>query len=81
MARISKNDEIIGQKIEFYRLFRRKSRKWLADKLNRTYQQIQNYEIGKHRVSASTIFEISKILKISLTNFFPNKNDNEKIDL
>lgn len=74
MSKASKIDLQIGQKIEFYRLLKRKSRHWLGGKIEKSYQQIQNYENGKHRVSASTLYKISNLLKIKIENFFPDKN-------
>jgi transcriptional regulator with XRE-family HTH domain len=75
MAKASKIDKEIGQKIEFNRLLKRRSRKWLGDKIERSYHQVQNYEYGKNRVSASTLLAIAEALKAPIANFFPNKND------
>ena len=49
------------------------SQKCLADHLGITFQQIQKYENGKNRVSASRLFEISKILGVSVSYFFGNE--------
>ena len=75
MAKATKLDQEIGEKIEIYRKIRRKSRHWLAEKLNLSYQQIQNYETGKHRVAASCLYVIANVLKTPINNFFPDKNE------
>ena len=73
MTKATRLDQEIGEKIELYRKINRKSRYWLADKLNLSYQQVQNYEIGRHRVAASCLYTIAKFLKTPINNFFPDK--------
>ena len=75
MAKATKLDQEIGEKIRIYRILKKRSRHWLGDKLDLSYQQIQNYEIGKHRVCASCLYTIANLLKISIGNFFPDKNN------
>lgn len=71
----TKIDKEIGAKIEIHRNNRRKTRHWLGDKIGRSYQQIQNYEDGKHRIAASMLFRIAKVLRYPINNFFPDKKD------
>jgi transcriptional regulator with XRE-family HTH domain len=42
----------------------------LAKSLGITFQQIQKYERGENRISAARLFEICKILKVSLSSMF-----------
>lgn len=42
----------------------------LAEKLGIQYQQIQKYERGLNRVSASALFRLSKILKVPVDFFY-----------
>ena len=42
----------------------------LAESLGLTYQQIQNYEKGINRISASRLYELSRILDVSINYFF-----------
>ena len=42
----------------------------LGKKLGISFQQVQKYEAGTNRVSASRLFEICKVLKIPLTSMF-----------
>ena len=72
MKRITNLDKEIGEKIELHRNTKRKSRNWLGKQINKSYQQIQNYEYGKNRVSASVLWTISKVLKVKIEDFFPN---------
>ena len=47
-----------------------KSQKALGDMIGLTFQQIQKYESGKNRVSASILFKIAKALKTPVAAFF-----------
>ncbi|MCG8494359.1 MAG: helix-turn-helix domain-containing protein [Sneathiellales bacterium] len=49
----------------------------LGQKLGLTFQQIQKYEQGLNRIGSSRLYELSKILKISIAYFF---EDLEEID-
>jgi transcriptional regulator with XRE-family HTH domain len=42
----------------------------LGDKIGLTFQQIQKYERGANRISASRLFEISRALDVPITFFF-----------
>lgn len=75
MTKATKIDKEIGAKIELHRLIKHKSRHWLGDKIKKSYQQIQNYEIGKHRVAASCLYHIAKALKTPIDKFFPDKGE------
>ena len=46
------------------------TQKVLAKKLGITHQQVQKYESGANRISASKLFEISKALNVSVIWFF-----------
>jgi transcriptional regulator with XRE-family HTH domain len=62
----------IGDAIRLHRLIRKVSRKQLGEKLGVSYQQIQNYESGKHRISAASLLKISQELNFPIQNFFSN---------
>ena len=49
---------------------KKKSRKELGDEIGVCYQQIQNYETGKHRVSAQTLLKIAETLDIPIEKFY-----------
>ncbi|MBN8520326.1 MAG: helix-turn-helix transcriptional regulator [Alphaproteobacteria bacterium] len=63
-------DIVIGRNISFVRKQKNITQEELAKKLGITFQQIQKYENGKNRVSASNLMTISKILDVPLTCFF-----------
>lgn len=46
------------------------SQKDLAEKINRTFQQLQKYERGVNRISASVLYELAHILNIPYEDFF-----------
>ncbi len=52
----------------------------LAAKLNCSYQQIQNYESGQNRVSASLLYQLAEVQGIEVSFYFagfvpPNGSD------
>lgn len=63
-------DIVIGRNISFVRKQKNITQEELAKRLGITFQQIQKYENGKNRVSASNLMTISKILDVPLTCFF-----------
>ena len=46
------------------------SQEKLGDALGLTFQQVQKYERGANRVGASRLFEISRVLDVSVSFFF-----------
>ncbi len=42
----------------------------LGNALGLTFQQVQKYENGKDRISASKLFKLSQVLKVSIEYFF-----------
>lgn len=42
----------------------------LAEKIGLTFQQIQKYERGTNRISASRLFEFSQLLDVPISFFF-----------
>ncbi len=71
---ITELDIAIGEKIVKARKALRLTRKDLAHKLHITHQQLQKYENGINRITASRLSEISKILKVDI-NYFYNDLD------
>ena len=63
-------DNLVGSKIRFYRKKIGFSQDVLAKQLNISAQQLQKYEKGINRVSASRLFVLSKILKIKIQDLF-----------
>ena len=51
------------------------SQKQLAESLGLTFQQVQKYERGTNRVSASKLFDTAAALKASVSYFFQGLKD------
>jgi transcriptional regulator with XRE-family HTH domain len=66
----TKLDALIGQRIRQARTLRNLSQAELATKAGVTFQQLQKYENGSNRVSASRLYQIAKILEFPVTYFF-----------
>lgn len=66
-------DMHVGTVMRARRVELRLSQSDLADRLGVTYQQIQKYECGSNRVSASRLYELSDVLAMPVQNFFPSE--------
>ena len=71
-------DKHVGSKIRQRRTMLGVSQEKLADSLELTFQQIQKYETGRNRVSASRLYQIGKILETTVSHFFDGDNDNKQ---
>lgn len=58
-------DKEIGARVREFRLLRSMSQQALADQLGITFQQMQKYEKGMNRISASALIMICKSLGIT----------------
>jgi transcriptional regulator with XRE-family HTH domain len=63
-------DAHVGKRLRMRRLVLRMSQESLADELAVTFQQVQKYEKGVNRVSASRLQEISRVLQVPVQFFF-----------
>lgn len=63
-------DVHVGQKIRRRRWMTGMTQKQLGDAVGIKFQQIQKYETGSNRVSASRLFEISQALDVPVSYFF-----------
>jgi transcriptional regulator with XRE-family HTH domain len=63
-------DRLVGQRVRLARLARGFSQTKLASSLGVTFQQLQKYEKGTNRVSASKLFEIARTLQVEIGSFF-----------
>jgi transcriptional regulator with XRE-family HTH domain len=66
-------DVYVGSRIRTRRLYRNMRQEELARALGVTFQQVQKYESGANRVSASRLWEIAAILEMPIAYFFPPK--------
>ena len=67
---VSAVDIYIGARMRERRLALNLSQAGLGEVLGVSFQQVQKYEGGKNRVSAARLFEICRILNLSLSSMF-----------
>jgi transcriptional regulator with XRE-family HTH domain len=63
-------DKYVGSRVRMRRLMLGMSQGALAGRLGLTFQQIQKYEKGSNRISASRLQEMCHILQVSILFFF-----------
>lgn len=63
-------DQHVGGRVRQQRMFVGMSQEQLGERLGLTFQQIQKYEKGTNRVSASRLWEMSKIFDVPVSFFF-----------
>ena len=68
-------DKFVGAKVRMARLNENLSQTELAEKLGITFQQVQKYESGKNRISASRLYDIAHIVKSDVAYFFAEYDD------
>jgi transcriptional regulator with XRE-family HTH domain len=65
----------VGRRIKLRRTLLRISQEQLAGDIGVTFQQVQKYESGHNRVSASRLFDISRVLDCPISYFFEDIGD------
>lgn len=68
-------DLYVGGRVRMRRRSLGVSQERLADDLGLTFQQVQKYERGANRVSASKLYEIARSLQTPVAYFFEGLND------
>lgn len=77
-------DRYVGQRVKALRIDRRLSQTALGEAVGITFQQIQKYEAGTNRISASRLFEIATVLSVPVRSFFdgvPSKGEGSDIEI
>ncbi|MFI4936829.1 MAG: helix-turn-helix domain-containing protein [Caulobacterales bacterium] len=69
----------VGARIRMRRRMQGVSQEKLADALGLTFQQVQKYERGANRVSASKLYEIAACLQAPVSYFFEGLADPAQI--
>jgi transcriptional regulator with XRE-family HTH domain len=67
---VTQIDAVIGNAIKSYRLLAGMTQEDLAQALDVTFQQVQKYERGTNRVSASRLLDLSNVLGCSVTDLY-----------
>jgi len=68
-------DVHVGARLRMRRVLQGMSQEKLGEKLDLTFQQVQKYEKGANRVSASRLYQIGEILKVPVDFFFDGLPD------
>ena len=71
--RITNNNAIythVGRRVRLRRTLLGMSQEQLGTELNITFQQVQKYERGANRISASRLWDIGQILDVPISYFF-----------
>jgi transcriptional regulator with XRE-family HTH domain len=63
-------DRHVGQQLRIRRIHSNLSQTELGAKIGLSYQQIQKYESGKNRISASMLYEFAGRLNVPVAQFF-----------
>jgi transcriptional regulator with XRE-family HTH domain len=68
-------DVHVGLQVRLRRKALKISQEKLAEALGLTFQQVQKYERGANRISASKLYEIARALRVSIAWFFEGLTD------
>jgi transcriptional regulator with XRE-family HTH domain len=67
----------VGRRARMRRLMLGMSQTTLGEKIGITFQQIQKYEKGTNRISASRLQQLSRILQVPVPFFFEGLSDDK----
>jgi transcriptional regulator with XRE-family HTH domain len=73
-------DAHIGQRVRFRRILLGLSQEELSAQLGLSFQQVQKYESGSNRISASRLLDLAGALKCNFAFFFEGLPDLQKVD-
>jgi transcriptional regulator with XRE-family HTH domain len=68
-------DKHVGTRVRMRRMMLNKSQTELGNALGLTFQQVQKYEKGTNRISASRLVQIGNFLQVPVTFFFDDAPD------
>ncbi|MEM7491582.1 MAG: helix-turn-helix transcriptional regulator [Pseudomonadota bacterium] len=71
-------DVHVGKRIRHRRWMVGMTQQQLAEKVGIKFQQIQKYETGMNRVSASRLWEIADALEVPINHFFEGLADGDE---
>ncbi len=73
-------DAHVGKRIRHRRWMIGMTQQQLADKVGIKFQQIQKYETGMNRVSASRLWDIADAMGVTIAFFFEGLSENTAAD-
>ena len=68
-------DVHVGARVKMRRTLLGMSQEKLGECIGLTFQQVQKYERGMNRISASRLFDIGKVLGVPISFFFEEMDD------
>ena len=71
-------DVHVGKRIRHRRWMNGTTQQQLAEAVGIKFQQIQKYETGMNRVSASRLWDIANVLNVSISFFFEGLDESER---
>lgn len=63
-------DVFVGQKLKARRTLMGVTQEYMAESTGITFQQVQKYEKGRNRLSASRLFQFARLLDVPIAYFF-----------
>ncbi len=63
-------DVHVGARLRVHRTLLGMNQTMLGEAIGLTFQQVQKYESGANRISASRLFDLSRLLDVPIQNFF-----------
>ena len=73
-------DVHVGKRIRHRRWMNGTTQQQLAEAVGIKFQQIQKYETGMNRVSASRLWDIANVLNVEISFFFEGLEEQSKVD-
>lgn len=70
MKKTTEMDKKIGSQLRFLREANGFNQAFIGKKIGVSYQQIQKYETGVNRISASTLYKLAFVLGAEINDFF-----------
>lgn len=70
-------DVHVGARLRLRRILLGLSQEKLGEALGLSFQQVQKYERGSNRVSASRLWQIAKVLEVPVSFFFDDMPDED----
>lgn len=70
-------DRAVGGRVRQRRIMMGLSQTALADSVSLTFQQVQKYESGANRISASRLYEFGDVLSVPISYFFDGLSESE----
>ena len=68
-------DVYVGSRLRLRRILLGMSQQKLSDALGVTFQQLQKYENGSNRISASRLYQLSRLLGVPISFFFSDYSE------